>query len=492
MMMIMTTMYNISFCVLCCVMLGVAVLAYAGVAYTADDDDNYYIVIEENIVKKLGRDNTIEINGRLPYGNANMTVTYPDGITQAFSSLTVTQNGHVNSFIFLDDDSSLPGLYVVDVVSYSDGDDDGGNSNDEHDMTSHFFLSDYDGVVEIHVVRDAVTDCIGNLNDEEDVNDNISLHGGCMSPETVHIPETFGMRIINSDYRNHQFNVDGTVTDVILPDGDAVVYLSDSGEHQYYCIIHPWIGGTVVVTDVKSLKFSPKSLAKDQLGIIDRQIQQGADDAIVPGVIPFSNYDDSCSMCYVGEVTKIVDGDTIEVDKKRVRLSLVDTPEKREDGFEEATEHTRKTCPVGTFALIDIDDQQPHDRFGRAIAKVICGTTNLNASLLENNHAITLNIFCPESEFRNDDWNSCPADKITPPLVFEKPDETKPQNTTANTNATIFPQIPYLQEEQEDYIMLIFLSVVILLIAICLCIVYMKKSNSATSSKDSTTWNYRD
>lgn len=127
-------------------MLGVAVLAYAGVAYAADDDDNYYIVIEENIVKKLGRDNTIEINGRLPYGNANMTVTYPDGITQAFSSLTVTQNGHVNSFIFLDDDSSLPGLYVVDVVSYSDGDDDGGNSNDEHDMTSHFFCQTMTGL----------------------------------------------------------------------------------------------------------------------------------------------------------------------------------------------------------------------------------------------------------------------------------------------------------------------------------------------------------
>ena len=44
--------------------------------------------------------------------------------------------------------------------------------------------------------------------------------------------------------------------------------------------------------------------------------------------------------CFRGTVTEIVDGDTIDVNNVRIRLSMVNTPERGENGFNEATELT--------------------------------------------------------------------------------------------------------------------------------------------------------
>lgn len=110
------------------------------------------------------------------------------------------------------------------------------------------------------------------------------------------------------------------------------------------------------------------------------------------------------AMCITGEVTKIVDGDTIHVLGKKIRLALVDTPEINQPGFGEAADFTRRLCPVGSSILVDQDDGQIIDKYGRIIAKVTCSGMNLNEQLLENDHAIMLTGFCDVSEFSSESW----------------------------------------------------------------------------------------
>lgn len=117
--------------------------------------------------------------------------------------------------------------------------------------------------------------------------------------------------------------------------------------------------------------------------------------------------DNTCSgndLCKTDTVTKIVDGDTIDTTQYRIRLALVDTPEKYESGFASATSFTGNLCPVGSSILIDQDDGQKIDKYGRIVAKVTCSGTNLNAALLENSHAIILNQYCTKSEFASESW----------------------------------------------------------------------------------------
>ena len=108
--------------------------------------------------------------------------------------------------------------------------------------------------------------------------------------------------------------------------------------------------------------------------------------------------------CITGKVTQIIDGDTIYVESQKIRLALVDSPEKGTPGFNEATEFTRMLCPVGTNAMVDQDDNQMRDKYGRIIGMVTCADMNLNKALLESNHAIILTGFCDESEFSSETW----------------------------------------------------------------------------------------
>lgn len=110
------------------------------------------------------------------------------------------------------------------------------------------------------------------------------------------------------------------------------------------------------------------------------------------------------ALCMTDTIIKIVDGDTIDTEQYRIRLALADTPEKYESGFADATSFTGNLCPVGSTILIDQDDGQKIDKYGRIVAKVTCSGTNLNAALLENNHAKILNQFCTESEFAVESW----------------------------------------------------------------------------------------
>jgi micrococcal nuclease len=108
--------------------------------------------------------------------------------------------------------------------------------------------------------------------------------------------------------------------------------------------------------------------------------------------------------CFTDYVTRIVDGDTIHTATLKIRLSLTNTPETYQEGFNEATEFTEKLCPVGSEILVDQDDLQKVDQYGRVLAKVFCGDKVLNSELLYNGHANILTQYCSTSEFSGEAW----------------------------------------------------------------------------------------
>jgi endonuclease YncB( thermonuclease family) len=110
--------------------------------------------------------------------------------------------------------------------------------------------------------------------------------------------------------------------------------------------------------------------------------------------------------CFMGSVTEIVDGDTLDVNNVRVRLALVNTPEVGDQGYDEAKRFTESVCPVGSQALVDEDDGQKGGSFGRLIGLVYCtgSGASLNELLLESNNAVVNERFCSVSEFANEYW----------------------------------------------------------------------------------------
>ena len=111
-----------------------------------------------------------------------------------------------------------------------------------------------------------------------------------------------------------------------------------------------------------------------------------------------------CKDCYQGTITKIIDGDTLEVDNITIRLALIDSPEYYQEGLKEAKEFTSSICPIGSTAMIDVDKGQITDNYNRIIAVVYCNNRNLNAELIINGHATIDEEFCNVSEFKNEDW----------------------------------------------------------------------------------------
>ncbi len=114
--------------------------------------------------------------------------------------------------------------------------------------------------------------------------------------------------------------------------------------------------------------------------------------------------------CYSARVTKIIDGDTIDVkhlstgEPIRIRLSLTNTQERGEELYEAGKDFTTNLCPVNSRIIFDQDDGQTGGSYGRVIGLVFCGGLLLNEELLETNLAVIDFRFCDESEYRNDEW----------------------------------------------------------------------------------------
>jgi endonuclease YncB( thermonuclease family) len=88
-----------------------------------------------------------------------------------------------------------------------------------------------------------------------------------------------------------------------------------------------------------------------------------------------------------GVVTKIVDGDTIDVQLSsgpiRVRLHGIDTPERGQPGANEATA-TLSSLIAGKQVQIEPFSQ---DRYERMIRIVFLGDLNVNLELVKRGHA---------------------------------------------------------------------------------------------------------
>lgn len=90
-------------------------------------------------------------------------------------------------------------------------------------------------------------------------------------------------------------------------------------------------------------------------------------------------------------VARVIDGDTIVLaDGTRVRYIGIDTPERGEVGYKEATEANRKLVEDKKVRLEY--DVNRTDRYGRTLAYVYVNGTFVNAWLLENGLAEVMTI----------------------------------------------------------------------------------------------------
>ena len=116
--------------------------------------------------------------------------------------------------------------------------------------------------------------------------------------------------------------------------------------------------------------------------------------------------------CFIGNVTKVIDGDTLDVNGIRIRLSLINTPELGMTNFTEAKELALQVCPIGSVALVDQDDEQKKGSYGRMIGEVYCNysptnqnsTKNFSEEMLKSGFAVILTKFCAHSEFDIESW----------------------------------------------------------------------------------------
>jgi micrococcal nuclease len=83
-----------------------------------------------------------------------------------------------------------------------------------------------------------------------------------------------------------------------------------------------------------------------------------------------------------------IDGDTIAVNRERVRLVQINTPEVGECYYEEAKLFTRRALEGGLPITLErdtrLDDQ---DNYGRALRYVVVGGKNLNLELVRQGYA---------------------------------------------------------------------------------------------------------
>lgn len=79
------------------------------------------------------------------------------------------------------------------------------------------------------------------------------------------------------------------------------------------------------------------------------------------------------------KVTKVIDGDTFMTDKRKnaVRLANVDTPEKRQPGFQSAKNKLEKLVKGKEVSINTV----ARDKYGRSVAKVKVGILSVNKAM---------------------------------------------------------------------------------------------------------------
>ena len=168
----------------------------------------------------------------------------------------------------------------------------------------------------------------------------------------------------------------------------------------------------------------------------------------------------SCSgyaSCFSGQITQVVDGDTIKVDGNSIRFALVDTPEVGEYGYGQARDFIGKICPPGSTVLVDEDDLQTQGSYGRMIAVVYCNGMNLNKAVLDQNYGKIDTYFCTKSEFEHEGWAQqygCAAKKTqeyTPPTTKTTPPKSEPPKSEPPQSEPVQSTTPSCDPSYPDF-----------------------------------------
>ena len=109
------------------------------------------------------------------------------------------------------------------------------------------------------------------------------------------------------------------------------------------------------------------------------------------------------ALCISGKITQIIDGDTVKVNGKSIRFALVDAPELKYDGGQ-AKQFLEQVCPVGSEVIVDQDDDQLSDKYGRMLGVIYCNDMNLNQEILDSGIGDLYEAFCDQSEFATHYW----------------------------------------------------------------------------------------
>ncbi|MEK9748212.1 MAG: thermonuclease family protein [Pseudomonadales bacterium] len=108
---------------------------------------------------------------------------------------------------------------------------------------------------------------------------------------------------------------------------------------------------------------------------------------------------------YKAIITRVVDGDTVDVDldlgfdiwlrNQRIRLYGIDTPESRTRDLEEkkfgmlSKKFVEKYCPIGSEIIVQTHKDDARGKFGRILGELIVedGTLNLNKHMISEHMA---------------------------------------------------------------------------------------------------------
>ena len=122
------------------------------------------------------------------------------------------------------------------------------------------------------------------------------------------------------------------------------------------------------------------------------------------GVVPREVIDPEDPDLTGGTITRVIDGNTVQIDDTRIRLALVDVV----DSGNMTAPHAvlaHVLCPVGFHAYYDVDDLQVTGPYGRTIAAVYCSDgILLNDMMIEFGLGWINQYYCDKSEFRYAPW----------------------------------------------------------------------------------------
>jgi len=107
-----------------------------------------------------------------------------------------------------------------------------------------------------------------------------------------------------------------------------------------------------------------------------------------------------------GKVTRILDGDTVELeDGRKIRYLLVDTPETSDgDCFAENAKQFNSDLVLNKDITLQYD-VECEDRFGRTLAYVSVGGMEVNTLMISRGYACVLHI-SPDGDARLDEFKA--------------------------------------------------------------------------------------